>query len=41
MTMAMATTTLQTIGLMSKTNRAARAFYTLIPFFAVLCKTTT
>ena len=31
----------QTIGLMSKNNRSARAFYILVHFFAILCKTTT
>ena len=31
----------KTIGLMSKNNRSARAFYILVHFFAVLCKTTT
>ena len=29
------------IGLMSKNNHSARAFYILVHFFAVLCKTTT
>ena len=29
------------IGLMSKNNRSARAFYIFVHFFAVLCKTTT
>ena len=29
------------IGLMSKNNRPARAFYILVHFFAVLCKTKT
>ena len=27
------------MGLMSKNNRSARAFYILVHFFAVLCKT--
>ena len=31
----------KTIGLMSKNNRSARAFYILVHFFAVLCKATT
>ena len=31
----------ETIDLMSKNNRSARAFYILVHFFAVLCKTTT
>ena len=31
----------KTIGLMSKNNPSARAFYILVHFFAVLCKTTT
>ena len=31
----------KTMGLMSKNNRSARAFYILVHFFAVLCKTTT
>ena len=30
-----------TNGLMSINNRSARAFYILVHFFAVLCKTTT
>ena len=30
-----------TVGLMSKNNRSARAFFILVHFFAVLCKTTT
>ena len=29
----------KTIGLMSKNNCSARAFYILVHFFAVLCKT--
>ena len=29
------------MGLMSKNNRFARAFYILVHFFTVLCKTTT
>ena len=31
----------KTIGLMSKNNRSVRAFYILVHFFAVFCKTTT
>ena len=31
----------ETIGLMSKNSRSASAFYILVHFFAVLCKTTT
>ena len=31
----------KTIGLMSKNNRPALAFYILVHFFAVICKTTT
>ena len=32
---------LKTIGLMSENNASAHAFYTLVHFFAVPCKTTT
>ena len=39
--LATATTTPQKIGLMSKNNRSAHAFYILIHFFSILCKTTT
>ena len=31
----------KTIGLLSKNNRSALAFYILVHFFAVLCKRTT
>ena len=31
----------KTIGLMSKNNRSARAFYSFVHFFAAICKTTT